>query len=148
MTTIYAIDEEGNGHVSLLQSVSSDIIEEITDDEQEDHDLMPSSPSSSSLSSTSSSSTTLLSSPFEGLLGPTLYQWSSTNPDQAEAKSTSNLLADKKVVAIYFSAGWCGPCRQFTPILSKFYSEMNKKGKKFEVVFISRDRSQEEFAEV
>ena len=32
--------------------------------------------------------------------------------------------------------------------LDKQNSEMNKKGKKFEVVFISRDRSQEEFAEV
>jgi nucleoredoxin len=25
------------------------------------------------------------------------------------------------LLAIYFSAHWCPPCRSFTPILSKFY---------------------------
>ena len=30
-------------------------------------------------------------------------------------------LADKKVVAFYFSAHWCPPCRGFTPVLKKFY---------------------------
>jgi len=36
--------------------------------------------------------------------------------------------------------------RQFTPQLEKFYNEMNRKGKKFEIVFVSRDHSNEEFA--
>ena len=29
------------------------------------------------------------------------------------------------IVAFYFSAHWCGPCRDFTPILSKFYEIVN-----------------------
>ena len=142
-------DDEG----STYEIDSTDIIEEASHDGQDEKKLDPSSSSwPSSTPSSSSSSLEPLSimdaSPFENLLGPTLYQWSSSNPDQAEVKSTSSLLEGKKVVAIYFSAGWCGPCRQFTPLLSKFYAEMNKKGKKFEVVFVSRDRSQEEFTEV
>jgi thiol-disulfide isomerase/thioredoxin len=31
-----------------------------------------------------------------------------------------------KVVAFYFSAAWCPPCRGFTPILSKFYDAVNE----------------------
>lgn len=39
----------------------------------------------------------------------------------------------------------CGPCKQFTPILAKFYEDMKKKGKKFEIVWVSSDRSSEDF---
>lgn len=39
----------------------------------------------------------------------------------------------------------CGPCRQFTPTLAKFYSKAKETGKKFEVVFASSDNSDEEF---
>uniref|UniRef100_A0AAZ3PQT5 Thioredoxin domain-containing protein n=1 Tax=Oncorhynchus tshawytscha TaxID=74940 RepID=A0AAZ3PQT5_ONCTS len=30
-----------------------------------------------------------------------------------------------KVVGIYFSAGWCPPCRDFTPSLCDFYTELS-----------------------
>uniref|UniRef100_A0A8C6NDB5 Uncharacterized protein n=2 Tax=Melopsittacus undulatus TaxID=13146 RepID=A0A8C6NDB5_MELUD len=54
-----------------------------------------------------------------------------------------------KVVGLYFSAGWCSPCRDFTPILCDFYKELLE-GKRppapFEVVFISSDHSAEEMA--
>ncbi len=39
----------------------------------------------------------------------------------------------------------CGPCKQFTPVLAQFYADMNKKGKKFEIVFVSRDNTEEQF---
>lgn len=39
----------------------------------------------------------------------------------------------------------CGPCKQFTPVLAQFYADMNKKGKKFEVIWVSRDSTQEEY---
>jgi len=48
-------------------------------------------------------------------------------------------LAQAKYIALYFSAGWCGPCHQFTPELVKFYNEMKPKYPGFEVVFVSRD---------
>jgi len=51
-------------------------------------------------------------------------------------------LSQAKYIALYFSAGWCGPCHQFTPELVKFYNEMKPKYPGFEVVFMSRDLGQ------
>ena len=50
-------------------------------------------------------------------------------------------LAQEKYIALYYSAGWCGPCHKFTPELVKFYNEMKPKHPDFEVVFMSRDES-------
>ncbi|KAI6176228.1 Antioxidant, AhpC/TSA family [Aphelenchoides bicaudatus] len=52
-----------------------------------------------------------------------------------------------KVVALYFSAGWCPPCRAFTPKLKAFYEKLAAAGKNFEVIFISRDRAEEDLKE-
>lgn len=49
-----------------------------------------------------------------------------------------------KFVAIYFSAGWCPPCRSFTPKLVEFYE--NKGDANFEIVFASFDHSDEDKA--
>ncbi len=35
--------------------------------------------------------------------------------------SSDEALANKKLVAFYFSAHWCPPCKAFTPLLKKFY---------------------------
>ena len=51
-----------------------------------------------------------------------------------------------KTVAIYFSAGWCQPCKAFTPQLIQVYSKLKiADGKNFEIVLVSADRSQEAF---
>ena len=48
-----------------------------------------------------------------------------------------------KIVGLYFSASWCGPCKRFTPILKKYYE---KYPDDFEVVFVSGDRSADSMA--
>lgn len=42
---------------------------------------------------------------------------------------------------LYFSAGWCGPCRRFTPELIDAYGKIRALYPEFEVVFVSRDKS-------
>lgn len=54
-------------------------------------------------------------------------------------------LKETTAFGIYFSAHWCGPCRQFTPQLTATYKKVVAAGKKFEVVFSSADNSQGEF---
>ena len=60
--------------------------------------------------------------------------------------STASALAGK-TVGLYFSAHWCPPCRQFTPVLSSIYSQLVEIGKPFEIVFISSDKSEEQYNE-
>ncbi len=55
-----------------------------------------------------------------------------------------NSVKDAKYIALYYSAGWCGPCRAFTPELVKFYNENKAKLPGFELVFLSQDRSEPE----
>lgn len=49
------------------------------------------------------------------------------------------------VVAIYFSAHWCPPCRGFTPVLAKLYQKWNASKKEIEIIFVSRDRDEPSF---
>lgn len=46
-----------------------------------------------------------------------------------------------KFYALYFSAGWCGPCRSFTPGFVTAYRELKQSYPELEVVFVSNDRS-------
>uniref|UniRef100_A0A914C311 protein-disulfide reductase n=1 Tax=Acrobeloides nanus TaxID=290746 RepID=A0A914C311_9BILA len=48
----------------------------------------------------------------------------------------------KKVIMLYFSAGWCVTCKNFTPKLKEFYDKTKDDG--FEVVWVSRDKSAED----
>ena len=50
-------------------------------------------------------------------------------------------LAKKKLIALYFSAQWCAPCRKFTPQLVEFYNRVASQHPEFEIVFVSNDRT-------
>lgn len=58
-----------------------------------------------------------------------------------------NPFKDVKLIGIYFSAHWCPPCRNFTPVLKGFYNEVNKNGKQLEIVFATCDRDTKQFTE-
>ncbi len=49
---------------------------------------------------------------------------------------------EEKTVGLYFSAGWCPPCRAFTPRLVEAYETLKAESKPFEIVFVSHDRSE------
>lgn len=52
---------------------------------------------------------------------------------------------ENKVVALYFSASWCPPCQEFTPRLVGIYTEAQRKHKDFELIFVSHDKTIEQF---
>lgn len=39
-----------------------------------------------------------------------------------EVVEANQVLKEKKVICFYFSAHWCPPCREFTPVLADFYT--------------------------
>ena len=53
-------------------------------------------------------------------------------------------LADKKYVAVYFSAHWCAPCRAFTPELVKWYNATKPANPHFELIFVSSDQTEKD----
>lgn len=52
-----------------------------------------------------------------------------------------------KLIAFYFSAHWCPPCRKFTSILKNAYDIWNRDEKIIEIVFVSSDKTRDEFIE-
>lgn len=48
---------------------------------------------------------------------------------------------NKKLIAFYFSAHWCAPCRKFTPQLVDYYNRVAPQHPEFELIFVSADRS-------
>lgn len=64
---------------------------------------------------------------------------------QGGARTPASALSSKQVVALYFSAHWCPPCRGFTPKLAEAYKRISA-DKSFEVVFVSSDKDEEQFA--
>lgn len=57
-----------------------------------------------------------------------------------------SLLDAVPVVALYFSASWCPPCKEFTPLLAKTYSTINQGSRQLEIVFVSVDPNLAEFS--
>ena len=85
-------------------------------------------------------SVTSIGEQFEALLGPSLV---SSAGQQVQTKLA---LSNQSVIGLYFSASWCPPCKQFTPILSEKY-RTSYRGKGMEVVFVSSDRDERSFKE-
>jgi nucleoredoxin len=66
-----------------------------------------------------------------------LVQWH----NGAVVHADDTVLANKKLIAFYFSAHWCGPCRKFTPQLVDYYNRVAAQHPEFEIVFYSLDKS-------
>ena len=47
----------------------------------------------------------------------------------------------KKLIGLYASAHWCGPCREFTPKLVAYYNKVAATHPEFEIVFVSNDKT-------
>eukprot|EP00281_Chroomonas_sp_CCMP1168_P022656 CAMPEP_0206235690 /NCGR_PEP_ID=MMETSP0047_2-20121206/13292_1 /ASSEMBLY_ACC=CAM_ASM_000192 /TAXON_ID=195065 /ORGANISM="Chroomonas mesostigmatica_cf, Strain CCMP1168" /LENGTH=410 /DNA_ID=CAMNT_0053659927 /DNA_START=64 /DNA_END=1296 /DNA_ORIENTATION=- len=75
---------------------------------------------------------------IQSAMGPTFVKSDGSEVDAKAALSG-------KHTAIYFSASWCSPCKQFTPKLIEAYQKLKDEGKDFEVVFVSADRDQKAF---
>lgn len=97
-------------------------------------------PHSNQLSSTHHQPYVTMSSALITLLGDELLTKDGVQP-------TSKVLADKKIVGIYFSAHWCPPCRAFTPVLSTTYEELVEEHPEVEIIFVSSDREEPAFTE-
>jgi thiol-disulfide isomerase/thioredoxin len=59
----------------------------------------------------------------------------------------SSFMFSVDMIGIYFSAHWCPPCKKFTPVLADFYREVNKNGKRMEIIFASCDKDVDKFNE-
>lgn len=81
---------------------------------------------------------------FAELLGSKLLKKKGDNAKEFEEVDTIEALKEKKVIAIYFSAHWCPPCRGFTPKLADWYTA-SFKNLGMEVVFASSDRDEAAF---
>mmetsp|Transcript_19001 Transcript_19001/g.22849 ORF Transcript_19001/g.22849 Transcript_19001/m.22849 type:complete len:216 (+) Transcript_19001:100-747(+) len=76
---------------------------------------------------------------LENLMGPSLLF-------QKTKKTTATALKNKDLIALYFSASWCPPCKQFSPMLAGFYKACAKDAK-LEVVYVSSDKTIPSFEE-
>mmetsp|Transcript_35415 Transcript_35415/g.41011 ORF Transcript_35415/g.41011 Transcript_35415/m.41011 type:complete len:164 (+) Transcript_35415:109-600(+) len=66
--------------------------------------------------------------------------------DFVNGADLASIVGDAPLVGIYFSAHWCGPCRQFTPKLKKFYDTLVAQGTPLPILFASSDQDEDSFA--
>ena len=73
--------------------------------------------------------------------GAELLRWEG---DETVFEPAGAAVAARRHLLLYFSAGWCAPCKDFTPKLAAWYFAHRATA---EVVFVSSDKSNEAFAE-
>ena len=56
-------------------------------------------------------------------------------------RASDEAIGNKKLIAYYFSAHWCAPCRKFTPQLVEYYNRVASQHPEFEIVFYSFDKT-------
>lgn len=81
-----------------------------------------------------------MESSLTSLFGPKLHQSGSVTDtiDTTELK-------DVPKIALYYSAKWCVPCKDFTPKLIQLYNEVNKDQKVLEIILVTGDNDEDEF---
>merc|ERR1719235_1220551 len=59
----------------------------------------------------------------------------------------SEELLKHQLIAIFFSASWCPPCKQFMPILAEGYKKIRDEHGElaFEVIFVTHDRHERDW---
>ena len=62
---------------------------------------------------------------------------------QGDTLRLSEIVAKSKVTLLDFWASWCGPCRQFNPILVEIYKQFHDKG--FNIYGVSLDQDKEQW---
>lgn len=74
-----------------------------------------------------------------------VQSWGLELRDKSGKAYDAKQLAATDVIAFYFSAHWCPPCRQFTPLLRKFVETLRDNGEtSLKVIFVSSDKAEHE----
>ncbi|MGF1530151.1 MAG: thioredoxin-like domain-containing protein [Puniceicoccaceae bacterium] len=55
-------------------------------------------------------------------------------------------LQGKTLIAVYYSASWCPGCRQFTPMLNRYFNERKADHPELAIILVSSDRSAREMS--
>ena len=58
---------------------------------------------------------------------------------------TADIFEDTKYVGVFFGASWCPPCKIMMKTLKNFYTDANLEERTIEIVYVSSDRSSEEW---